>query len=220
MWMKVLAQGKLRRIMCFAWLKPKHGRQRAEGVQPAGIVLAADTTVVDGKKLLGKPVRSTRGRTNADVSCVGAYIRFILPSQSICPSKSASSPTCASRQFQCGSYSDSEIEAYIESGDPFDKAGAYAIQNRSFRPVIKFLALLCSSDGFTALPPGAHAPQGRHSNCFGRSCCLSGKLAVRLPGFRSHIEGKRSQLKAIIRNHQPAEGVLKCFPWSHGLYKV
>jgi predicted house-cleaning NTP pyrophosphatase (Maf/HAM1 superfamily) len=34
-------------------------------------------------------------------------------------------------------YSDDEIEAYIASGDPFDKAGSYAIQNEDFRPVLK-----------------------------------------------------------------------------------
>ncbi|MBC8099093.1 MAG: Maf family protein, partial [Armatimonadetes bacterium] len=34
-------------------------------------------------------------------------------------------------------YTDDEIEAYIASGDPFDKAGGYAIQNRAFRPVLQ-----------------------------------------------------------------------------------
>ena len=32
-------------------------------------------------------------------------------------------------------YSDDEIETYIASGDPFDKAGAYAIQHTGFHPV-------------------------------------------------------------------------------------
>ncbi len=32
-------------------------------------------------------------------------------------------------------YTDAEIEAYIASGDPFDKAGGYAIQNAGFHPV-------------------------------------------------------------------------------------
>ncbi len=32
-------------------------------------------------------------------------------------------------------YRDAEIAAYINSGDPFDKAGAYAIQNEAFHPV-------------------------------------------------------------------------------------
>ena len=32
-------------------------------------------------------------------------------------------------------YVDTEIAAYVASGDPMDKAGAYAIQNSAFAPV-------------------------------------------------------------------------------------
>ena len=38
-------------------------------------------------------------------------------------------------QVQMRDYSDEEIWAYIESGDPMDKAGAYAIQHSGFHPV-------------------------------------------------------------------------------------
>ena len=34
-------------------------------------------------------------------------------------------------------YADAEIEAYIASRGPFDKAGGYAIQNQTFRPVAR-----------------------------------------------------------------------------------
>jgi predicted house-cleaning NTP pyrophosphatase (Maf/HAM1 superfamily) len=32
-------------------------------------------------------------------------------------------------------YSDDEVESYIARGEPFDKAGAYAVQDDLFRPV-------------------------------------------------------------------------------------
>ncbi len=35
-------------------------------------------------------------------------------------------------------YTDQEIDAYIASGDPFDKAGAYAIQHAGFHPAENF----------------------------------------------------------------------------------
>jgi predicted house-cleaning NTP pyrophosphatase (Maf/HAM1 superfamily) len=35
-------------------------------------------------------------------------------------------------------YRDAEIASYVASGDPMDKAGAYAIQNPGFHPVTDF----------------------------------------------------------------------------------
>jgi len=44
----------------------------------------------------------------------------------------------ASSDVRMRAYSDEEIEAYIASGDPFDKAGAYAIQHEGFHPADRF----------------------------------------------------------------------------------
>ena len=115
----------------------KAGAAANEGVHPGEIVLTADTTVVDGDKLLGKPadyqaavemLAELRGRVHQVYSAIAIY----LPEH-----KQLLSDLCVSPVRMRG-YSDSEIEAYVESGDPFDKAGGYAIQNQSFRPVVNF----------------------------------------------------------------------------------
>jgi len=98
------------------------------------VILAADTTVADGDRILGKPggpveacemLRSLRGRAHT------VYTGISVASTT---SKRQITELCAT-QVWMRAYSDDEIEVYITSGDPFDKAGAYAIQNEVFRPV-------------------------------------------------------------------------------------
>lgn len=98
------------------------------------VVLAADTTVVDGQEMLGKPVDEAdavrmltqlRGRTHQVYTGV-ALLRMSdnLLLTDICVT-----------DVPMRSYSDEEIRAYAASGDPLDKAGAYAIQHPGFHPV-------------------------------------------------------------------------------------
>ena len=44
-------------------------------------------------------------------------------------------------------YTDAEIEAYVATGDPLDKAGAYAIQHPGFRPVQELEGCYCNVVG-------------------------------------------------------------------------
>jgi predicted house-cleaning NTP pyrophosphatase (Maf/HAM1 superfamily) len=44
-------------------------------------------------------------------------------------------------------YTDEEITAYVDRGDPLDKAGAYAIQSASFHPVEGFAGCFASVTG-------------------------------------------------------------------------
>lgn len=98
------------------------------------IVIAADTAVVDGGEILGKPrdaaeaelmLRRLRGRTHqvytAVVALRTADDRFLTD-------------WCVT-EVSMRQYSEAEMKAYIASGDPLDKAGAYAIQHPGFRPV-------------------------------------------------------------------------------------
>ena len=45
-------------------------------------------------------------------------------------------------------YTDAEIEAYVATGDPLDKAGAYGIQNKGFAPVARLEGCFASVMGF------------------------------------------------------------------------
>ena len=98
------------------------------------VVLAADTTVADGDAILGKPagvedafrmLAALRGRDHMVYTAVAVFD----------PRSGRLQSDLGGTRVWMRAYSDAEIEAYIESGDPFDKAGAYAIQNPTFHPV-------------------------------------------------------------------------------------
>lgn len=99
---------------------------------PQTVVLGADTVVILEEEPLGKPtsaeeagamLRRLRGRWHRVVTGVAV----ISPGL-------AQSMREVSRVLM-RDYSDAEIDAYVASSDPLDKAGAYAIQSPVFRPV-------------------------------------------------------------------------------------
>ena len=117
-------------------------RQKAAAVtamldDPPAIVIAADTVVALDAQGLGKPrdaadarrmLKNLRGRRHQ------VYTAFTLH-------KTARPPQIITARVRTDvdmrDYTDAEIDAYIQSGDPFDKAGAYAIQNQTFQPVAR-----------------------------------------------------------------------------------
>lgn len=123
------------------------------GDREGGLVVAADTVVVLDDETLGKPgdadqaahmLRRLRDRahevrsgvTVADASSGQAAIQL-------------NATTVWMRN-----YSEEEIEAYVASGNPLDKAGAYAIQHKGFRPVARIEGCFT---GVVGLPLGALA---------------------------------------------------------------
>lgn len=109
-------------------------------------VIAADTIVVLEGKILGKPrdahhafemLSALRGRTHAVMTAFA--VRHTVENQ-------RSVGLCSS-PVRMRDYSDAEIQTYIDSGDPLDKAGAYAIQNPSFDPAIGFKGCFASVMG-------------------------------------------------------------------------
>jgi septum formation protein len=109
-------------------------RAVAARVDPHCIVIAADTAVIDGPEILGKPkdsadaermLKQLRGRVHQVYT--GLTILRPIDEKMI-------TELCVT-DVPMRSYSDEEIIAYIGSGDPMDKAGAYAIQHLEFKPV-------------------------------------------------------------------------------------
>ncbi|KAB2905060.1 MAG: septum formation protein Maf [Anaerolineae bacterium] len=98
------------------------------------LILSADTTVADGTQMLGKPLNAQeaeqmlkrlRGRTHQVYTAVTVLdVATGRIEQEV-----------AETDVPMRNYTDTEILTYITSGDPFDKAGGYAIQNSAFHPV-------------------------------------------------------------------------------------
>ncbi len=111
---------------------------------PGDVIVAADTTVAIDGKILGKPrdaaeaaemLRLLRGRRHQVHTGIGVKKGEILLSD-LCTTN-----------VPMRDYSDNEIVVYVASGDPLDKAGAYAIQHAGFHPVENFSGCFASVMG-------------------------------------------------------------------------
>lgn len=118
-------------------------REKAEAAMgplddSACLVIAADTIVIDHDgALLGKPadaadarrmLRHLRGRAHQVITAF--TLRHNLTPPRVITRHARTSVTMRE-------YTDAEIDAYIASGDPFDKAGGYAIQHEAFQPAAR-----------------------------------------------------------------------------------
>jgi septum formation protein len=97
------------------------------------IIIACDTIVAHKGQVLGKPrdkdeavemLRRLRGRPHS------VYTAVTLLKET----NSSILTDVAETLVVMRAYTDSELAAYVASGDPMDKAGAYAIQHRGFAP--------------------------------------------------------------------------------------
>ncbi|MBK7897271.1 MAG: Maf family protein [Candidatus Promineifilaceae bacterium] len=115
-------------------------------VAPGTVVLAADTTVAFGQEMLNKP---------ADETAAYHMLTKLRDTQHEVHTGFVLLDLATGREWQGVStavvtmrpYSDAEIDAYIASGDPFDKAGGYAIQHPQFKPVIHLQGCYCNVMG-------------------------------------------------------------------------
>lgn len=164
--------------------KARAGRAALRASGQVGRVLASDTTVLLGGEHLAKPMdendatrmlRRLRGR--AHIVATGVALATTQGDECV----SATSRTRVAMR----DYSDEEIAAFVATGDPMDKAGAYSAQHPDFQPVAAYhgchlgviglpLCLVAALVMGAALPP----EPGPHSSL----CRWSSLCSPPLPG--------------------------------------
>src|SRR6266545_4655384 len=107
--------------------------------QPDAIVIGADTVVAFEGESLGKPrdvdealamLRRLRGRMHRVIT--GVAVQIPHGTSRVGPSLTQDIDIT---EVWMRDYGNDEMEDYVATGDPFDKAGSYAIQHPTFRPV-------------------------------------------------------------------------------------
>ncbi|HUF92709.1 MAG TPA: Maf family protein [Candidatus Limnocylindria bacterium] len=111
-----------------AGLALRKARAVAAGLRE-GVVLGADTLVVIDGEPLGKPrdgqdaaamLRRLRGRWHEVITAVAA----------VDAATGREAAEAVITRVQMRAYTDADIAAYVATGEPLDKAGAYAVQER------------------------------------------------------------------------------------------
>ena len=122
-------------------------KAKAITATPTEVIIAADTIVVHGEQVLGKPVdkqdaftmlsqlRGDQHEVFSAVTMIDKQCDVVLT-------------LLAKTDVFMRNYSDEEIRDYIATGDPMDKAGAYAIQHPGFKPVERLCGCYASVMGF------------------------------------------------------------------------
>lgn len=89
------------------------------------LVLGADTTVVIGGQIIGKPVDTADARRM--ISMLSGNWHEVLTGVAVA-SDGTTSVGLQRTRVKFSTLTDSEIRFLVEKGDPLDKAGAYAVQ--------------------------------------------------------------------------------------------
>lgn len=143
---------------------------------PSDAVLAADTIVVQDGQIMGKPADADDARRM--LAALRLSPHQVISAVAVAQSGCLCTALHTSHVIMRG-YTDGEVDAYIATGDPFDKAGAYAIQHNGFAPVAGFdgcaasimglplalTAALLQTIGFEPLPDWPTACQAICGRC-------------------------------------------------------
>lgn len=121
-------------------------RAAASQAKREQVIVAADTTVVDGQQVLGKPQNAADA--SAMLKQLRGRVHKVYTGLAVLNNSAGQlvRDVCVT-DVPMRDYSDAEIERYVQSGDPLDKAGAYAIQHDEFHPVAQLHGCFASVMG-------------------------------------------------------------------------
>jgi len=112
-------------------LRMAEEKARAVHVSDSDIVLAADTTVVLGTQILGKP--GDAADATRMLTVLAGRRHDVLTAVCLLRGGDRLALEVASTAVWFGPMTRAEIAEYVASGEPMDKAGAYAIQGIASR---------------------------------------------------------------------------------------
>ena len=107
---------------------------RVAAVRPGEVVLGADTTVVIDGRILGKPVDATEATEM--LGLLQGRVHEVFTGVAIV-GKSGIRSAVETTRVWFAPMTDEDISHYVASGEPVDRAGAYAIQGLASRFVTK-----------------------------------------------------------------------------------
>ena len=147
--------------------------------QQAALIIAADTVVALGNTLLGKP--ADEAEAIAMLQCLCNRVHHVHSSVCVWDSVSGEHLTRVnSTEVQMRAYNATEMYAYVATGDPLDKAGAYAIQHPDFAPA-------CAING-----------------------CISGVIGLPLNDLRELLATFRVQVPASVTTVCEQQTAFRC----------
>ncbi len=102
-------------------------RDVADRAAPPALILAADTVVTYRMRLFGKPRSEAEARSM--LRALSGHAHQVITGMAVAEAGRPSVVLDSEEtRVTFRSLSDSEIDAYLATGEPFDKAGAYGIQ--------------------------------------------------------------------------------------------
>lgn len=168
-------------------------------------VLGCDTIVLDPD---GKPLGKPKGREHAFKMLQSLKGTWHKVQTAVSILNGNSDPVCAfvdESRVLMKSYSDSVIAHYIQSGSPFDKAGAYGIQDQVVQD-----QLVEKLEGSFFNVVGL--PVERLEAALHKFGILESALCLRLDALSKELQGHRAQLLAVSKLH-PFGKILTAYQW-------